>query len=326
MQTIKLQRQRVAIVLVCIVVLASCGNASASSHQSTQQVTPTLTSITTTTVSQPQETPRTQATTAPTPTLAPSPSAAVTITSASLPKAFLDQLPKDKKGRVIGGPVIPYLNYSPALVTGKKCPRLTKWTWKIVSLTAPLRSYGQADDACVIQNAVDDFVYTEFADPAANTPDTIKVVEKVYKTDPAIANGLSPQLRDGQWQAYLDGKVPYTECDKPLFKLLDANTRTPLVANNDGTVSGNAIELTVFRVAQNVDSYTCVQRSYKDNSVIRLQNVTEAQLRGKRQVLKVLMVWNAASQYWRATSMYGVEVDNYYAKAKELWDAAPIKP
>jgi hypothetical protein len=245
---------------------------------------------------------------------------------ATIPPALLARLPKDEQGRVIGGPLVPYLNYSPTMITGKKCPRLTIWTWKVINLEPPLRPYGQVNDPCVIQNAVDDFVRTEFADPAVNTPESMKRIEPLYATDPAILDGLMPAIRDSYLKFYRDGKTPYYLCDKPRFKLLDVSPRSPLVANNDGKVSGKAIQLTVYVVSQNVEPFTCQLLSLTTNKRIGTLTKTAAQLQGKQRVLQVNLLWNATKARWAVYDFGAAEVDNFYRAAKALWDAAPIKP
>jgi hypothetical protein len=245
---------------------------------------------------------------------------------ATLPPTLLARLPKDEQGRVIGGPYVPYLNYSPTVITGKKCPRLTKWTWKVIPLDPPLRPYGQVDDPCVIQNAVDDFVRTEFADPAVNTPASMKKIEPLYATDPAIVDGLMPAIRDSYLKYYREGKTPYYVCDKPRFKLLDVSPRSPLIANNDGKVSGNAIQLTVYVVSQNIEPFTCQLLSLTNNTRIGALTKTAAQLRGKQRVLQVNLLWNPSKARWVVYDFASADVDNFYQAARTLWDAAPFKP
>src|SRR5690242_10748162 len=77
-----------------------------------------------------------------TPTALPSVTAAPTVTASpttttvavqlakqptSIPMAtpdqFMDKLPRDARGRIIGGPYAPVINYSPTMITGKPCPR-----------------------------------------------------------------------------------------------------------------------------------------------------------------------------------------------------------
>lgn len=253
-------------------------------------------------------------------------STGVVTTVATLPPMFLARLPKDEQGRVIGGPYVPYLNYSPTMIAGKKCPRLTKWTWKVIPLDAPLRPYGQVDDPCVIQNAVDDFVRTEFADPAVNTPASMKKIEPLYATDPAIVDGLMPAIRDSYLKYYREGKTPYYVCDKPRFKLLDVSPRSPLIANNDGKVSGNAIQLTVYVVSQNIEPFTCQLLSLTNNTRIGTLTKTVAQLRGKQRVLQVNLLWNPSKARWVVYDFNSAEIDNFYQAARTLWDAAPFKP
>jgi hypothetical protein len=178
----------------------------------------------------------------------------------------------------------------------------------------------------VVQNAIDDFVQTEFSDPAVNTPESMKKIEPLYATDPAIVDGLMPAIRDSYLKLYREGKTPYYLCNKQRFKLLDVSARSPLIANNDGKVSGNAIQLTVYVVSQNIEPFTCQLLSLKDNSRISTLTRTAAQLRGKQRVLQVNLLWNASKARWAVYDFGAAEVDNYYQAAKALWDAAPFKP
>lgn len=227
---------------------------------------------------------------------------------------------------MIGGPLVPYVNYAPTMITGKRCPRLTTWTWQVVKLDPPLRPYGIADDPCVVQNAVDDFVRTEFADPAVNTPESMPAIEPLYDSDPALRDGLQAPLRESVLKNYRDGRTPYYECDKPRFKLLDVSARTPLIADNNGRVSGNAMQLTVLVVARDVEPYACRLLSYKDGKQIASFALTEVQLKGQQRVLKVGLLWNAAAKRWSVYDYGSAEIENFHATAKALWDAAPYKP
>ena len=253
--------------------------------------------------------------------------ATTAVTSAALlPKSFTDQLPRDEKGRIIGGPFVPYLNYSPTMIAGKPCKRVTKWTWKVVKLDLPLRSYGIADDPCVIQNAVDDFVRTEFADPGVNMPETAAQTLAALEHDPSVISGLSEQIRTLNLKYFKEGKTPYQECDKPKFKLLDANPRTPLIGNNDGTISGKAIQFLVFNVASGVGPFSCMVKSYADGKVMSQFSKTTEQLKGKNTALQVSMLWRAQTKHWYVYNFDAVPVDSFYVTAKALWDASPIKP
>jgi hypothetical protein len=242
------------------------------------------------------------------------------------PAALLARLPKDDKGRVIGGPLVPYLNYTTTLVTGKACPRVNTWAWQVVKPDAPLRPYGVVSDSCVIQNAVDDFVRTEFADPAVNTPQTMPSIAPLYVSDPAIRDGLQPALRDSLLKNYRDGRTPYYQCDRPRYKLLDVSPRTPLLSDNAGRVRGDALQLTVFVVSDGVKPYRCSLLSYKDNALVTTLTKTEAQLKAKQRVLKIGMVWNAEKRRWVVYDFGSAEVDAFYASARALWDAASYKP
>jgi hypothetical protein len=154
----------------------------------------------------------------------------------------------------------------------------------------------------------------------------MKKIEPLYATNPAIVDGLMPAIRDSYLKYYREGKTPYYVCDKPRFKLLDVSPRSPLIANNDGKVSGNAIQLTVYVVSQNIEPFTCQLLSLTNNTRIGALTKTAAQLRGKQRVLQVNLLWNPSKARWVVYDFASADVDNFYQAARTLWDAAPFKP
>jgi hypothetical protein len=98
------------------------------------------------------------------------------------------------------------------------------------------------------------------------------------------------------------------------------------VANNDGKVSGNAIQLTVYVVSQNIEPFTCQLLSLTNNTRISTLTKTEAELRGKERVLQVNLLWNPSKVRWMVYDFGATEIDNFYQSAKALWEAAPFKP
>jgi hypothetical protein len=210
-------------------------------------------------------------------------------------------LPRDEKGRVIGGEAFPVVNYSPTLIAGKPCPRVSRWEFVVVKLQAPLRSYGVSKDPCVVQNAVDDLARTLFFYPPMQTPETMREVDKVYDSDPMNVNGVEKTLRASWIEAYRNGEGVYHRCDKPVVRLIVADARAPLIANNDGNVSGQAIQLIVLRATLDVSPFACEFVAYKDGAVKGGSAVTAENMRQPFgvQVHVYNLLWNAAAKRWQ---------------------------
>jgi len=251
------------------------------------------------------------------PTSIPTVALATPVPTATL-AALQDQLPRDEQGRIIGGPYAPVINYSPTMITGKPCPRGTKWTFQVIRPDG-LQPYGVADDPCVVQNAVDDYVRTRFALPAFNTPESMKEIAPLYDTDPALLNGLSDALgmRKGLIQAYRDGSAVYNLCDKPTYFLLNVDAKAPLPAENDGkTVTGKTIQITLLRVAKNVEPFSCKLISYKDGTVQSTYSLTLDGMKTKGGSASVnYLMWNSDKVYWELFRFKSVGQVDYKAIA-----------
>jgi hypothetical protein len=257
------------------------------------------------------------------PTMLPATEPAVSTPSAT-PKSASDHFPKDERGRIIGGPYAPIINYSPTMIMGKPCPRVTHWTFKVVSPPG-LQPYGIADDPCVVQNAIDDYVRTRFALPAFNTPKSMKEIAPLYETDPALLNGLSDAsgMRKGLLHAYQQGNAVYNVCDKPTYFLLDEDARAPMPAQNDGkTVDGKRIQITLLRVAKDVVAFSCRLVSYRDGSVQGTFALTVEDMQTKGSMASVNdLVWNGRTRHWELIAFRSVLVQDYRERAAALWNA-----
>jgi hypothetical protein len=242
---------------------------------------------------------------------------------------FLAKLPRDEKGRVIGGELFPVINYSPAMVAGMPCPRVTKWEFDVLKMQPPLRDYGVARNPCVVQNAVDDLVRTLWFNPAFQNPETMKAVAKVYDTDPMNVNGVEKTLRQSLIDLYRKGQQNYNVCDKPVFRLLYVDAKAPLIADNDGRVSGQAIQIVILRATRDVQPFECKFVSYKDGSVKGSFKVTAEDMR-KPFGVKVSvfnLLWNTTTKRWVVYAMDAQPaVEDYPATARVLWSESSIKP
>lgn len=80
---------------------------------------------------------------------------------------YYDQLPRDKQGRVLGYPHAPILNYTPTMVTGRRCPRVRSWTVRLTSKPNE-KPAGVFSNPCVVQNALDDTLGIMFFYPVGH--------------------------------------------------------------------------------------------------------------------------------------------------------------
>ncbi len=106
-----------------------------------------------------------------------------------------------------------------------------------------------------------------------------------------------------------------------MYRLILADAGTPLIANNDGHVSGRAIQIMVLRVAAGGAPFGCDIVAYKDGAVKGYFAVTAEDLRKpfgvKTHVYNLL--WNAATGRWQ---VYFVDVvptaENYLNAVKTV--------
>lgn len=244
-----------------------------------------------------------------------------TLVPASLPTEILARLPKDERGRTIGGSYIPLMNYSPTMITGKPCPRVKTWTFKVVKMPEPLQDYGISDNPCVVQNAVDDLVRTLWFYIGNNTPESMRDVERVYDTDPMNVLGVESTYRDSLIRYYREGKQVYSRCNKPLYHLIVADARTPLIANNSGEVSGQVIQISILKTTKDVSAYQCDAIAYKDGRVTLQYSVTDDMLRsGADGVAETYFLqWISKNAHWRIYFANGLPYPNYAETARALW-------
>ena len=236
-------------------------------------------------------------------------------------------LPRDEKGRVIGG-AMPVINYSPSMIVGKACPRVTEWDFDLVKLPAPFQNYGISKSPCVVQNAVDDLVRTLWFNPAFQNPETMRAVDAVYDSDPMNVLGVEKTLRNSLIRFYHEGKQNYNICDKPVYRLLVVDAKAPLIANNDGRVSGRAIQIMMLRATRDEQPFTCQFVSYGDGSVNGKFELTEAMLRGKEQAQATVykLLWNAQTRRWVVYFSDVIPIDNYPTLVQQLFGRLSTKP
>lgn len=236
-------------------------------------------------------------------------------------------LPRDEKGRVIGG-TLPVINYSPTMITGKPCPRVAEWDFELVKLPAPFQNYGISKNPCVVQNAVDDLVRILWFNPAFQNPETMRAVDAVYDSDPMNVLGVEKTLRNSLIRFYHEGKQNYNVCDKPVYRLLHVDANASLIADNDGSVSGNAIQITVLRATADMQPFSCQFVSYGDGSVKGKFELTEAMLRGKEQAQATVykLLWSAQTRRWVVYFSDAIPIDNYSTLAQQLSGRLSTRP
>ena len=163
-------------------------------------------------------------------------------------------------------------------------------------MTAPLKSIGVNKDPYVVQNVVGDLVGTIQFYPAFQSPQTISAIEKIYDTDLANLCCVEKTLRTSMIRAWRVGEGVYHVCDKPVFHLLNVDARTPLIANNDGRVSGRAIQLTLLRVSPDLQPFECRFMRYKDGQPSGGKfAITADMVAGKAEAPAVVynLLWNS---------------------------------
>lgn len=266
---VSLKKQVVAGCAFMAVLLSACGSSNDWSPQPARVLAAEATA--------PRATVRPASpTTAPRASPTAAQAASVIITPTPLPDSYWDKFPKDEKGRVIGGKVFPVLNYSPTMVTGKPCPRIKKWTYKVMldAPVPPLQAAAAPSNPCVIQNAIDDYVRTLFTIGLATTQQEAHAVAKLFETDPALIKGVDDVQRQTWIDASKQGKYVYAVCDKQIYRLIDTTHKAPLVSNNDGSIAPHILEIRVMNIAAGLQPYDCEWKQISDNKVLFKDSIT----------------------------------------------------
>ena len=238
------------------------------------------------------------------------------ITPVPLPTIDRSRLPRDEQGRLFGGEHLPFLNYSPTMITGEPCQRATEWSVTRVDLEPPFEDYAVVDNPCVVQNAVDDYVRTAFAEPSFSAPDSMGEIAPLFETDTGLIDGLAVELRASR-QTYLD-RSAYNDCDRPMFRLLDVSARAPAGAD------GRTLRLRFLRVAEGVQPFTCLVRTFKSGAVVGTLNVEPNASPAQGVAFDAMMMWNAAAQRWAVYGLVPVEMNDFGSRATRLYREAAL--
>ncbi len=187
--------------------------------------------------------------------------------------------PRDKAGRPVGFGNRPLMNYSPTMITGKPCPRVTRWGTRAADGDPAIRV---VDDPCVIQNLIDDIAPTLWFFPSGWDTETYKKVVRplVQKSDPLFRNGVSwtegkymgPSITQ-RWQNWR-----YFVCDKPVYLLVDISGSQLIDqrANDTGTM----FKVWFFTITPDFSPFTCRSYSHKDGKLVDEKMMTEAEMNG----------------------------------------------
>jgi hypothetical protein len=241
------------------------------------------------------------------------------------PKALLDRLYRDEKGRIIGGMQFPLVNYSPTMITGKPCPRIKAWTYK-VQATKPPRA--KPSDPCVIQNALDDMVKMLWFFPGEVAPEEWPTVYAQYD-DPfwkrAVPDVTGLRLN---WKRTYPNQWTWNKCNKPVYTLVDASSDTPLVPYDvRNEINGKNIRFLTFAATFDVGTYKCDWYDSKGRPTGGSFDLTAARIaKGDAVIYEFAMVYDAKIDQWVLGGYFPFDVPDYKARVQRLWRESPIKP
>ncbi len=191
------------------------------------------------------------------------------------------KVPRDKAGRPVGFGNRPLMNYSPTMITGKPCPRVTRWGTRAAG-EGEDPAIRVVDNPCVIQNLIDDVAPALWFFPNGWDTETYQKVVRplVQRNDPLFRNGvLWSNARDmgfsisQRWQNWR-----YIVCDKPVYLLVDISGSQIIDqrANDTGTI----FQVWFFMTTPDFSPFTCRAYSHRDGKLVRERKMTEAEMNG----------------------------------------------
>lgn len=260
----------------------------------------------------------------PAPTLTPAATSTLAPTETPPPAPRSVAFPKDTQGRVLGG-AFPILNYSPKLVTGKDCPRVTAWGVKTVRFENGL-SLGVIDNPCAIQNAVDDFALAAGADPSFLSPEHMRATAPLYAADPL----LSKLFPDWWRQRFVDGgafaSFSHYVCDKPVYRLLNVTGTTP-TANANPKVQ----QIHFALVSERFEPFRCAMRRNRDGALDESADRfvrTGQDVAGERAfpVYVMCALWNDSVARWQFQVAAPLRTHYSLDFVRTLYEAGSVKP
>lgn len=250
---------------------------------------------------------------------------------------YYDQLPRDKQGRVLGYPRAPILNYTPTMVTGKRCPRVKSWTVRRTSKPNE-KPAGVFSNPCVVQNALDDTLGMLFFDPfghwdrRAYRRDVLPLLDK----DP-MALRLPRIVREEILKKMPDtSRDRYVVCDKPVYMLIDVSPEQPVHYQEDTQKFWpNNMQILMYVAAGNAEPFTCTWYDTNTGKAVFEWGAREQDMTGPIDWMSGLVSqWSVRyrpqlSAWSEGLLAYPVEkeqVSNYREKVLELLAKSPIKP
>jgi hypothetical protein len=322
--------------MLAAALLAACSGAAPTApvptelpsfDQATAAPKPTRTPFPTATV-QPTVTVAPTATKVPEPTQLPIPDTPPTPIA---DEAYWAKFPKDEKGRVIGGKYRPIINYSPTMVTGKPCPRVTQWSSKVqLDPPPPDMPVAIPSNPCVIQNAIDDLVVAAWTVPRFTSPDMRDELVVALGSDPTLLRVLAPNSRLPNRESLIDGSARYTTCDQPLIGLIDLEFGGWHSSNKFGNYNDRTLSIRVLVTSQTGGAFRCIVREYSSDAPVGEFSVTERQLSGQEPLpagiyVQTDMVYDDRTSSWYyagfGSSITSVAVSDL---AKRLIKNSPI--
>ena len=187
--------------------------------------------------------------------------------------------PRDKAGRPVGFGNRPLMNYSPTMITGKPCPRVTRWGTRAAGDDPAIRV---VDNPCVIQNLIDDIAPALWFFPSGWDTETYKKVVRplVQRNDPLFRNGLlfGRQIDIGTniAQAWQDWN--YFVCDKPVYLLVDI--AKDQIIDQRSNFEGRIFQVWFFMTTPDFSPFNCRAYSHKDGKLVYEYVVTDAEMNG----------------------------------------------
>ena len=320
--------QVIASLLLATLLLSSCD----SSNEWNSPVAQALEVVAAATTTPQAATPRSAPTAVVTATAIPTDSTIIVPTA--LPASYWQKFPKDENDRVIGGMASPVLNYSANLVTGKPCPRVTKWSYKLMAdaPVPPLQPVAAPSNRCVVQNAIDDYVRTLFASASNNSPKDAESLIALYETNTALIKGIDAEQRQARKAGIKKGTAVYRVCDKQTYLLIDHTHQSPLISNNDGSVAAQIVEIRMMRIAENLQPYRCELREYSNDAVFSSATISAKSMQAGDTLsavayYRIWLRYNAKTQSWQDfTNSKPMNSKTFLAVAKKLLAESPVKP
>ena len=258
------------------------------------------------------------------------------VTPTPLP-GYYDRLPRDKKGRIIGRGSIPIINYTPTMITGKRCPRVKQWDVRRIDLPDPLNDIYVADNPCVVQNMLDDVLPMLYYQPSGWDPDTMrnKIIPEARK-DPDFFRLTSSYLQDDVlnfWE-----QKSYMQCDKPIFMLLDVGPDQPSLMNlNTNDYHADRFGFRMLFAAADAQPFTCRFYNYGTGKFKVEWGAKESDMEGRSQSILsdiITAVYDRRIQRWiffgttqdTIDALGGREVTDYRKTVLRLLNESPVKP